>query len=308
MNISNPSNLNDQTRQLTVPLKGLPNFPVMTLTDADVMNILKRFEKEETVMTRSGQRVTDSFRKSLREIQGLKGDYTQLTIHEKWAEAATRILNDFKVAKEEIKSRNPVDYLLDRALDPLDPMNVVYKLILRNLGAKIDEQTGAIWLSPHLNAILERKGKDMNIEDQNMPERLPSFKGYIIDKRLREFRKIEYGRMPEFISFDSPKGQNLINDMAKGKGIPFNSPDLEAKVLKHFTENMVIARIEQIQTDSITKTSEIILRTDGEKLSLKVNEGYARKLNEGARVVITRNENGIKINLMNIERTQSLKR
>jgi hypothetical protein len=288
----------------------MENFRLQGLrfTEDDLKRILFRFEKEETVMTKSGQRVTDSFRQSLRELQGLKGDYTKLTIKEKMAEAANRILRDFKVAREEIKSRNPVDYLLDRALDPLDPMNVVYKLILRNLGAKIDEQTGAIWLSPHLNSILERKGNNMNLEEQNIPIQLPVFKGYTIDKRLREFRKLEFGQMPEFIPFDTPKGQNIIRDMANGKGIPFNSPDFEAKVLRHFTENMVIARIEQIQTDKITKTAEIILNANSEKLSLKVNERYARNLNEGAQVVITRNENGIKINILNREMTQSLKR
>lgn len=39
------------------------------------------------------------------------------------------------------------------------------------------------------------------------------FKGYIVDERLREFRVMNYGEMPEFIPFDSPKGQELLSDM-----------------------------------------------------------------------------------------------
>jgi hypothetical protein len=276
--------------------------------EEDVRKILARFEKEETVLTRSGQRVTDDFRKSIRKISGKKEDYMQLSFQEKAAEARERIIKDLKVAREEIKTRNPVDYLLDRALDPLDPMNVFYKTVLKKMGAEVNEETNTIRLSPQLTAIYERKGNTMNIEDQNMPQQLPSFRGYIIDKRLREFRKIEFGRMPEFIPFESPQGQNILMDMAKGRGIPYNSPDFETKVLKQFTDNTIIARIEQIQTDKTAKTSEIILKTNSEKLSLTINEKQARKLSEGAEIVISRNENGIKINVLNVERSRTLKR
>jgi hypothetical protein len=87
---------------------------------------------------------------------GMKADYMQLSREEKIAEARERIQNDFKVAREEIKKQNPVDYLLDRALDPLDPMNVVYKIILKTLGAEIDERKDAIHLSLGLKSILLR--------------------------------------------------------------------------------------------------------------------------------------------------------
>jgi len=121
--------------------------------------ILERFEKEETVLTKSGQRITDGFRKLLRQQLGLKADYMKLTRKEKIAEARERIRNDFKVAGEEIKTRNPVDYLLDRALDPLDPMNIVYKIILKTLGAEIDERNNAIRLSLELKSILLTRKK-----------------------------------------------------------------------------------------------------------------------------------------------------
>lgn len=39
---------------------------------------------------------------------------------------------------------------------------------------------------------------------------LPVYKGYTIDFRLREIRKIIFGQIPEFIPFNSKKGQRLF--------------------------------------------------------------------------------------------------
>lgn len=39
---------------------------------------------------------------------------------------------------------------------------------------------------------------------------LPTFKGYTVDERLKEFRKVKYGEIPEFISFESSKGKKLL--------------------------------------------------------------------------------------------------
>ena len=131
--------------------------------------ILERFEKEETVLSKSGQRVMDSFRKLLRRQMGLKEDYTKLSRKEKIAEARKRIWDDFKIARKEIKRQNPVDYLLDRALDPLDPMNVVYRLILKTLGAEIDEKQNTIRLSPKLKSIFSNTPGLENIKPNNHP-------------------------------------------------------------------------------------------------------------------------------------------
>ena len=49
--------------------------------------------------------------------------------------------------------------------------------------------------------------------EKGSPKKLPVFKGYTVDERLQEFRKVEYGKTVEFIPFDSPKGQNLLSDM-----------------------------------------------------------------------------------------------
>ena len=47
------------------------------------------------------------------------------------------------------------------------------------------------------------------------PFELPTFNGWTIDARLRQFRKVEQGENPkiEFIDFDSEKGRELIEEM-----------------------------------------------------------------------------------------------
>jgi hypothetical protein len=42
------------------------------------------------------------------------------------------------------------------------------------------------------------------------PYQLPTFKGYTVDMRLREFRKVTSGEKIEFIPFDSPDGKELL--------------------------------------------------------------------------------------------------
>jgi hypothetical protein len=49
-----------------------------------------------------------------------------------------------------------------------------------------------------------------------MPLRkLPTFKGYTVDVRLREFRKFELDQMGEIIDFDSDQGRELIEELQK---------------------------------------------------------------------------------------------
>lgn len=52
------------------------------------------------------------------------------------------------------------------------------------------------------------------------PVILPRFRGYTVDFRLREFRRVGHD-LPygiEFIPFDSPKGKRLLNAMRKKGG------------------------------------------------------------------------------------------
>jgi hypothetical protein len=46
---------------------------------------------------------------------------------------------------------------------------------------------------------------------------LPVFRGYTVDFRLREFRRVpkDHGMNIEFIPFDSPKGQTLLAALAR---------------------------------------------------------------------------------------------
>jgi len=45
------------------------------------------------------------------------------------------------------------------------------------------------------------------------PKKLPDFKGYTIDFRLRQFRKVSLEEFKlEFIDFDSKKGINLLTE------------------------------------------------------------------------------------------------
>ena len=45
--------------------------------------------------------------------------------------------------------------------------------------------------------------------------RLGTFKGYTVDFRLRQFRKILRTKLPEFIDFDSSEGIELLAQMHK---------------------------------------------------------------------------------------------
>jgi len=47
---------------------------------------------------------------------------------------------------------------------------------------------------------------------------LPTFRGYTVDVRLKEFRKAVIGEWPEFIPFDSPKGERLFVAWLKTPG------------------------------------------------------------------------------------------
>ena len=47
------------------------------------------------------------------------------------------------------------------------------------------------------------------------PFELPTFNGWTIDIRLKQFRKVERGENPkiEFVDFDSKEGQELLLEM-----------------------------------------------------------------------------------------------
>jgi hypothetical protein len=49
--------------------------------------------------------------------------------------------------------------------------------------------------------------------------KLPTFKGYTVDERLREFRKVEFEpeRRIEFIPFDSEQGRELLQEFEEAE-------------------------------------------------------------------------------------------
>ncbi len=50
-------------------------------------------------------------------------------------------------------------------------------------------------------------------EKINGVRKLKEFQGLTVDLRLQEFRKMEYGKPPQFIEFASPKGKKLLDLM-----------------------------------------------------------------------------------------------
>ena len=48
-----------------------------------------------------------------------------------------------------------------------------------------------------------------------MINQLPSFKGYTVDIRLKEFRKADPLKGCEFVSFDSPRGEDLLVELIR---------------------------------------------------------------------------------------------
>jgi hypothetical protein len=47
------------------------------------------------------------------------------------------------------------------------------------------------------------------------PRELPTFQGYTVDNRLKEFRKLELGKEPVFVPFDSTEGQKLLEEIER---------------------------------------------------------------------------------------------
>jgi len=55
-----------------------------------------------------------------------------------------------------------------------------------------------------------------------MIKQLQKFKGFTVDMRLQEFRKIEMDKLPQFIPFTSDRGARLCHDFiltARGRKI-----------------------------------------------------------------------------------------
>ena len=49
---------------------------------------------------------------------------------------------------------------------------------------------------------------------------LPTYKGYTVDYRLKQFRKVPLDSLPEFVEFDSDKGDRLLTQMIRKNLVP----------------------------------------------------------------------------------------
>lgn len=115
----------------------------------------------------------------MRETRGEK-KWEDKTAQERKEEILSAIKDDFEIAKEQIQSGKEIDYLLDRALDPLDPMKGVYTVILKKIGAEVTPD-GGIKITDKakknvagIKGLLsiesrEKKSMSLNYEGKNYP-------------------------------------------------------------------------------------------------------------------------------------------
>ena len=55
-------------------------------------------------------------------------------------------------------------------------------------------------------------------EEVKMVKELPTFKGYTVDERLKQFRKVDRSKPSiDFVEFDSEKGQELLEEYEESK-------------------------------------------------------------------------------------------
>jgi hypothetical protein len=89
--------------------------------------------------------------------RGTKGEklWEEKTMIEQRCEFFQRLKEDLEFAAKEMKA-NKVNHLLDRALDPLDPMSGFYKVLLVKLGATIAED-GRVRIPNELKQRLETR-------------------------------------------------------------------------------------------------------------------------------------------------------
>lgn len=90
----------------------------------------------------------------------------------------------------------------DLSFNKVDPEEIIEKLreILRSLEKKE--------INPQLNIQQEVK----------MVKELPKFKGYTVDERLKQFRKVDKGKPSiDFVDFNSEEGQELLTQYEESK-------------------------------------------------------------------------------------------
>jgi hypothetical protein len=127
--------------------KSLMKLGDFSVTQEDLADAVDQFTSKAVGFSqRAGK--TLGFDRLLRTQQEKKL-WEDMTPEERKAEFKQRVITDFQEAAKEIGDK-PIDYILNRALDPLDPMAGVYKILLKKAGATITDK--GIKLSPALTA------------------------------------------------------------------------------------------------------------------------------------------------------------
>ena len=64
------------------------------------------------------------------------------------------------------------------------------------------------------NAEKKKQNTQLNIQQEvKMVNELPKFKGYTVDKKLKQFRKVDRNKPSiDFVRFDSEEGQELLEE------------------------------------------------------------------------------------------------
>jgi hypothetical protein len=58
----------------------------------------------------------------------------------------------------------------------------------------------------------------IKLQEVKMIKQLPTFKGYTVDEKLRQFRKVDKSKPSiDFVEFDSDKGQALLEEYEESK-------------------------------------------------------------------------------------------
>lgn len=116
-----------------------------------------------------------------RDIRKLMGEklWEEMTIEERKKEFFDKLKEDIEFTDKYVLENNKINYFLDRATDPLDPMAGFYKLLLVKLGATVTED-GKLRISQELKESLEsnilRHKKVIDIVSSNALDQSLKFK------------------------------------------------------------------------------------------------------------------------------------
>ena len=128
---------------LVVPPVSIARVGSLEVLNTDLTDAMNHYARQATGFeagsAAKGTGKTYGLHRVLREAEGQK-NWEDMTPLERQTEFLEYARKDVAIAAQEATS--PISYLLDRALDPLDPMAQVYRALLRRAGATITASGG----------------------------------------------------------------------------------------------------------------------------------------------------------------------